>query len=91
MPYTDWFRRLFINEAAKALQVVRGGPSDGDIPVYDGEYEITPHADKEIRLLTAHKYMNSNVMVSKIPYYKTSNLGGGETVYIGTEVSVNGD
>lgn len=31
--------------------------------------------------------MEDNVVVKKIPYYETSNVDGGETVYIAGEVT----
>ena len=41
-------------------------------------------------LPTAQKYMEKDLTVNGIPYYQTSNASNGETVYIGTEVEING-
>lgn len=51
--------------------------------VYTGEYIVTPKAFTEQTLETAHKVMSDNVTVLEIPYYETSNLHGGKTVFIG--------
>ena len=58
-------------------------PSTQD--VYEGSYDVTPKTMQQT-LQTAEKYMLENVTVRKIPYYESSNSGGGSTVYIGTEV-----
>lgn len=58
-------------------------PSTQD--VYEGSYNVTPKTVEQT-MLTAEKYMLENVTVRKIPYYESSNSGGGSTVYIGTEV-----
>lgn len=51
-------------------------------PSYTGEYEVTPILSNDIILDTNGKVMQDNVSVKKIPYYETSNLSGGTTVYI---------
>ena len=53
-----------------------------DAPTYDGEYIVTPKAYDAIFLPTTGKLMEQDVMVLKVPRYDTSNLAGGETVYI---------
>ena len=58
-----------------------------DIPTYDGNYIVIPKAYKEQILETKEKMMEDNVVVKKIPYYETSNVDGGETVYIAGEVT----
>lgn len=53
---------------------------------YDGPYIVTPLADVETVLETQDKVMDDDVTVLKIPYYETSNLSGGYTVFIAGEV-----
>jgi len=55
----------------------------GDVPLYDGQYEVTPEAYSEIELETRGKRMGQNVLVHEIPYYETTNPSGGYTVIIG--------
>jgi hypothetical protein len=62
------------------------GSSDPSAPVYYGEYEVTPLAFEQTVLNTSNKLMKKNVTVKEIPYYETSNLGGGVTVYIAGQV-----
>ena len=61
------------------------------IPVYDGTYTVVPLADAQTVLETAEKFLKDNIVVKKIPYYETSNDKGGNTVYIGSEVMINGE
>ena len=49
--------------------------------IYDGEYTV--HS-----LPTANKRLLKNITVEKIPYYETSNLSDGITIYIGDEREV---
>ena len=53
---------------------------------YEGPYTVTPLAHSETVLETQDKYMDDDVTVLKIPYYETSNLSGGYTVFIAGEV-----
>ena len=62
---------------------------DIDVETYSGAYEVTPETTGQT-LKTAQKYMEKNVEVRAIPYYEVSNPSGGNTVYIGTEVLING-
>lgn len=55
------------------------------VDYYEGDYEVTPKADKEQILATQHKFMIEDVTVKKVPYFQTSNEYG-ETVYIASEV-----
>lgn len=57
---------------------------------YDGDYEVTSHPFESYELQTKDKLMVKNLTVSEIPYWETSNTSDGLTVYIGTEVNVNG-
>lgn len=57
--------------------------SEQDIPYYEGPYEVTPHTKNEQVLNTANKQLTDDIMVFKIPYFETTNLSNGYTVYIG--------
>lgn len=59
--------------------------------LYEGDYEVIPSAKQKQVLETAQKIMSKNVTVHKIPYSQTSNLSGGDTVYIGgiDEITTN--
>ena len=70
----------------KVLTVADGKWTAKDLPVYDGEYEITPSVSDEQILNTAQTFMDANVKIKKIPFYEVSNNNGGNTVYIGSEV-----
>ena len=50
---------------------------------YDGEYVITPSPHEDISLDTKNKLLDGDITIEIIPYYETSNLSGGYTVYIG--------
>lgn len=58
---------------------------------YDGQYEIEPKAHTTTTLNTNGKTLLNNVVVKKIPYFETSNLSFGHTVYIASEVDENGN
>ncbi len=53
---------------------------------YTGEYEVTPKARTEQTLPTSGFLMLNDVTVFEVPYYETSNLYDGKTVYIASEV-----
>lgn len=53
---------------------------------YIGEYEIIPNAFNAQILSTANKLLKKDVIVQKVPYYETSNVQDGITVYIAEEV-----
>lgn len=57
----------------------------GNLSIYNGDYTVTPSVEEQT-LKTANKKMLEDVTVKKIPFYETSNLSGGNTVYIGSEV-----
>lgn len=59
------------------------------LPDYSGSYEITPKIDSQT-MATQNKIMRRNVNIKAIPYFETSNLYG-NTVYIGSEVQIDGD
>ncbi len=52
---------------------------------YEGDYVVKPKMHEETVLATNGKLMNDDVTVLEIPYFETSNLSGGTTVYIATE------
>ncbi|MGN1249166.1 MAG: hypothetical protein ACI4XW_03735 [Candidatus Spyradocola sp.] len=52
---------------------------------YDGTYAVTPTPSGMV-LPTARRMMREDLTVKAIPYYKVSNTGGGDTVYIGKEL-----
>lgn len=57
--------------------------------MYDGTYNVRSQTDEAYQLPTADRYLTDNITVEKIPYYETSNLADGLTVYIGKEIEVN--
>ncbi len=56
--------------------------------IYDGEYTVHSEAHEVQTLPTANKQLTKNITVEKIPYYETSNLSDGITIYIGSEKEV---
>ena len=52
---------------------------------YNGDYEVTPDAFNAQTLPTANKLLTQDVVVKKVPYYETSNIQQGITVYIAEE------
>lgn len=60
------------------------GVGEGDTAViYDGDYDVVPLAFQETILSTKNKKLTDDILVQEIPYYETSNLSGGNTVFIG--------
>lgn len=57
---------------------------------YTGNYEITPKVDETQTLQTRNKVMSDDVTIFQIPFFQTSNLYG-DTIYIGSEVELNGN
>lgn len=53
-----------------------------DYVKYDGDYEVTPLANREVVLETKDKLLIDDILVKKIPRYDVSNESGGTTVYI---------
>jgi len=74
---------LKIEEEKQVILKIKDSISAGDIPYYEGPYEVTPKTETEQVLATANKQMAKDVTVFKIPYFETSNLSDGVTVYIG--------
>ena len=49
---------------------------------YEGEYVIIPLAYDQQVLDTKDKFCKENIIVKEVPLWETSNLSGGNTVYI---------
>ena len=62
-----------------------GGTAEQTVPVYDGEYEVTPKISEKTVLETKDKMLLDNVEVNMVPQYEVSNQSGGETLIIGDE------
>lgn len=74
----------FLNAENEISGILNISSTVGVTP-YDGLYEVTPKAWDAQILETAHKLMTDNVTVFKVPYYETSNLYDGLTVFIAEE------
>lgn len=55
---------------------------------YKGSYEAVSRPFKDSYLATKDKRLKDNIHVKEIPYYETSNLSDGVTVYIGSDVEI---
>lgn len=60
-------------------------PNTPGLELYGGPYEVTPKAWEEQILQTEGKLMADDVTVFRVPYYETSNLYNGLTVFIAEE------
>lgn len=67
----------------KVTEFVGGSP-------YEGEYEVTPKVTEQT-MATKEKVMLEDVTILAIPYYDVGNTAGGSTVFIGSEVLINGN
>lgn len=67
----------------KVLKVVDGKWAATELPVYDGEFSVTPSASEEQMLRTSQKYMDADIKIEKIPYVEVTNPAEGTTVIIG--------
>ena len=56
------------------------------VPTYKGQYQITPLAFEETTLKTKGKKLTEDVVIKEIPYFETTNLSGGYTVYIAGQI-----
>ena len=72
-------------DEGKILKVVNGEAKWENLPSYTGDYEVTPAVSSQT-LDTSQKYMESDLVIKEIPYSETSNVSGGNTVYIGKEL-----
>lgn len=71
------------------LQTMESGlylPSTVGNELYDGSYNIIPTIDGLV-LPTSQKTMADDLTVEAIPYFETSNLSGGYTVYIAGDLN----
>lgn len=73
-----------LKDKNKSLNGILSIPPESFTEFYDGEYAIIPKPFREQDLKTAGLKMKQDVIVSEIPFYKTSNENG-YTVYIGGE------
>lgn len=62
-------------------------PSVIGAETYPGPYEVTPKAWNEQVLATEGKLMTDDVTVFKVPYYETSNIHDGLTVFIAEDIN----
>lgn len=62
-------------------------PSTPGLELYDGPYEVTPKAWEAQTLATKDKLMADDVTVFKVPYYETSNIFDGLTVFIAEDTN----
>lgn len=53
------------------------------IDIYTGQYSVTPLPEMEQILRTKDLLLEDNIVIEKIPFYKTTNNMGGYTVFIG--------
>lgn len=72
------------SELALSGSISNGAVIYKDVPLYEGEYTVTPKT-KAQTLETTGKKMVDDVIIKSIPYFETSNQYG-YTVYIGSEV-----
>ena len=63
------------------VDLTTGGGSD--VPIYSGEYEITPKVEEDVTLATTGYAMAKDVVVKEIPFYEVKNSAGGTTFTIG--------
>ena len=61
--------------------------NSGALPAYTGATRVVPFVASEQILETAMTTVTENITVEKIPVHVTSNLQGGNTVYIGGDIS----
>lgn len=54
---------------------------------YEGDYTVTPRPFDSVILETRDKTMTDDVTVLKVPYYETSNIYDGKTVYIAEDIN----
>ena len=52
---------------------------------YDGEYEVDPLVNSAVTLETESKFMRENLVIHEVPRYIVSNVGGGNTIFIGEQ------
>lgn len=62
-------------------------PLGEQVANYNGAYRVTPLAHSSTILYTEGKKLLDNVLVEKVPYYETSNIYDGYTVYIAEDIN----
>lgn len=67
----------------KFMGVVGGKWTAVELPVYAGEFVVTPSATEDQTLATAQTYLDADIKIEKIPYSEVLNNSGGTTVNIG--------
>ena len=80
---------ISVSIESNGIDVSTGNPIVREIvggEPYEGEYVVIPSADEAQVLPTSGKLLVEDVTVTKIPYWETSNLSGGLTAYIASEV-----
>ena len=65
-------------ETQKVTEYIGGDP-------YNGDYIVTPKV-KAQTLPTKNKVMNDDVTINSVPFFNVSNISGGNTIYIASEV-----
>lgn len=85
----DTQRRVNFEESPHNFSVsfdeTMGGNREAECDMYEGEYAVTPKV-KAQRLYTANKHMEEDLIIREIPKYSVTNLAGGETISIASEV-----
>lgn len=77
-----WKYNMTVSETEMQFNVGMGSPIVvGTSQTYEGPYEVTPKTESQT-LQTKDKRMANNVLVKEIPYYETTNIQNGLTVYI---------
>lgn len=74
------------NEAIQFGTDVKIEPKFIGAEEYDGSYTITPLAYEDQVLETENKLCVNDIVVKRVPKWKTSNTSGGYTFYIAEEV-----
>ena len=72
-------------EITYGVWVIDKKENSNELPIYHGTYEVIPSATDNQTLHTAHKIMDADIKVYKIPYTEVSNSSNGITVTIGRE------
>lgn len=57
----------------------------GDVPLFQGPYEVTPKVYGAVTLATKALRMKEDMVVHRIPQYEVSNEAGGKTFIVGDE------
>ena len=73
------------DEPSIGMKIICGADA---VPVYHGQYIVTPSTTDDIVLPTKGKKLEKDITVTKIPYWETSNPQGGFTVFIGNDTTI---